>query len=256
MVFADGRLAEPPIATCEIQGYTYDARLRVARLAREVWGDERLAERQVGEAEALRARFNRDFWNDERGTFLVALAGRGPKERVDAVTSNPGQLLWSGIVADERAAAVVERLLADDVFSGWGVRSLSSAEKAFNPLQYHNGTVWPHDTALIAAGLRRYGFDSEAARVGGALLDAAGAFGHRLPEVFAGFARDRTSVPVRYPKALVPQAWAAAAPLLVVRTLLGLDVVDGELRTDRVENDLARGLRLRGLPFRGSRVDV
>jgi glycogen debranching enzyme len=257
IVFADGRCADPPIATCEIQGYTYDARLRVARLAREVWGDEPLARRQQREAEALRSRFNRDFWNEERGTFLLGLAGRGDhKERVDAVTSNPGQLLWSGIVDEARAPAVAERLLAPDLFSGWGIRSLSAADRAYNPLRYHRGTVWPHDTALIAAGLRRYGFDDEAARVCGVLLDAAAAFGHRLPEVFAGFERDDAELPIRYPQALVPQGWAAAAPLLVLRTLLGLDVVDRELRVDRVDADVARDVRLRGLRFRGERVDV
>jgi glycogen debranching enzyme len=142
------------------------------------------------------------------------------------------------------------------VFSGWGIRSLSSGERAFNPLAYHNGTVWPHDTALAAAGLRRYGLAEEAGRVACALLDAAAAFGHRLPEVFAGFARDGTGLPVRYPDALVPQAWAASAPLLALRTLLGLDAEGGELRADPLEAVATVGLRLRRVPFRGGRADV
>jgi glycogen debranching enzyme len=256
IVFSDGSCAHPPIATCEIQGYTYDARLRVARLARRVWGDARLAEQQEREAAALKIRFNRDFWNDAQGTFLLALAGRGKKDRVDAVTSNPGQLLWSGIVDADRASAVAKRLLAPDLFSGWGIRSLSSDERAFNPLGYHRGAVWPHDTALIAAGLRRYGFRREAAQLCRALLDATAAFAHRLPELFAGFARDEAQLPVRYPDALVPQAWAAAAPLLVLRTLLGLDVVDGSLHVDPVDDEATEGLRLCGVSFRGRLVDV
>jgi glycogen debranching enzyme len=229
IAFADGHCAEPPIATCEIQGYTYDARLRAARLARDVWGDHELADRQEREAMALRERFNRDYWYEERGFFLLALAGRGGTERVDSVTSNAGQLLWSGIVEDRLAPRVVERLLQPDMFSGWGIRTMSSAEKAYNPLRYHNGTVWPHDTALIAAGMARYGYRDEALQVIEALLDAAAAFGHQLPEAFSGFSRDASDLPIRYPAALVPQAWAAGATLLALRTLLGLDASGGEL---------------------------
>jgi glycogen debranching enzyme len=256
IVFADGRCAEPPIATCEIQGYTYDARLRAARLARLFWGDEQLAADQEREARALRARFNRDFWDEARGTFLLALAGEGMNERVDAVASNAGQLLWTGIADEELAARVAERLLCPDLFSGWGIRTLSSDEPGYNPLRYHNGTVWPHDTALILAGLRRYGFDEEAARVARALFDTATAFGHRLPELFAGFGRDRTGVPIRYPAALVPQAWAAAAPLLALRALLGLEPAGGELRGDPLGPEVAGEVALRRLPYRGARVDV
>jgi glycogen debranching enzyme len=252
IVFADGSTAAPPIATCEIQGYTYDARLRAARLAREIWRDEQLASDQEAEARALKERFNRDYRDDRSGFFLLALAGRGTKRRVDGITSNPGHLLWSGILDDQLAACVVERLLRPDLFTGWGIRTLSSTEKAYNPLRYHNGTVWPHDTALIAAGMSRYGYREEALRVTRSLLDAATAFGHQLPEVFAGFQRDSTDLPIRYPAALVPQAWAAAAPLLALRTLLGLAVDDGELHAD----PLVARLRLRGLPYRGDRLDV
>ncbi|MGN6429781.1 MAG: amylo-alpha-1,6-glucosidase [Gaiellaceae bacterium] len=249
--FADGRPAEGPIATCEIQGYAYDARVRAARLAREIWGDEELAAEQERKAARLRERFDRDFWSDELGTYVLALDGG--KHQVDSVTSNPGHLLWSGIVPRRRARAVAERLLRDDLFSGWGVRCLSSEMRGYNPLEYHAGTVWPHDAAICAEGMRRYGLRREAGIVCKALLDAAVAFENRLPELFAGFGRDGTNVPVPYPDALAPQAWAAGAPLLALRTLLGLDVVDGRLRSQpRLPKELAH-IRLKNIPVRGRR---
>jgi glycogen debranching enzyme len=254
ILFADGRKAEPPIATCELQGYAYDARLRTARLMRELWNDPETADRLEREAAGLKRRFNRDFWVKGRGHFALALDGE--KRQVDSLTSNTGHLLWSGIVDERKAGGVVRRLLRDDVFSGWGVRSMSSADAGFNPLEYHNGTVWPHDSAIVAAGMRRYGFDDEAARVGVAVLDAAEAFSNQLPEVFAGFQRDDAKMPVQYPEALKPQAWAAAAPLLVIRTLLGLDVVGGKLRSrPHVPPALGR-LRLRNVGFRGRYADA
>jgi hypothetical protein len=148
--FDDGRIAEPPIATCELQDYAYDARRRVARLARLVWDDAALADRLDGDAEALKERFNHDFWSPVRGHHMLAL-DKG-KRQVDAMTSNVGQLLWSGIVDQDRAAGVVDRLMAPDMSSGWGIRTMSSKDAAYNPLEYHNGTVWPHDAALIAEG--------------------------------------------------------------------------------------------------------
>jgi glycogen debranching enzyme len=249
--FADGRVARGPIATCEIQGYTYDARLRAARLARELWDDRELAAEQEREAKELRERFNRDFWDDELGYYVLALDGG--KHKVDAAASNPGHLLWSGIVPRNRARVVADRLLREDLFSGWGIRSLSSEMEGYNPLEYHAGTVWPHDSSLCAEGMRRYGLRERAGRVCAAIIDAAVAFGHRLPEVFAGFERDQTDIPVPYPDALAPQAWSAGAPLLALRTLLGLDVVDGRLRArPRVPKELGR-IRLKGIPVRGSR---
>jgi glycogen debranching enzyme len=251
--FADGHLAEGPIATCEIQGYAYDARLRVARLARELWGDEDFAARQEEAAQELRERFDGAFWNEDLGFYVLALDGE--KRQVDSVTSNPGHLLWSGIVSEERAQRVADRLLEPDLFSGWGIRCLSTEMRGFSPLKYHNGTVWPHDSAICAAGMQRYGFDEHAGRVAHALLDAAVAFGHQLPEVFGGFERDETNIPVAYPDALQPQAWAAAAPLLLLRTLLGLEVVDGKLRSKpHVPEELGR-IRLRRIPVGGGRAD-
>jgi glycogen debranching enzyme len=249
ILFADGRQAEPPIATCELQGYAYDARLRTARLMRDVWDDEETAARLEEEAAALKHRFNRDFWIKSRGHFALALDG--DKTQVDSMTSNTGHLLWSGIVDERRAAAVVRRLLRPDMFTGWGIRSLSTDDAGYNPLAYHNGTVWPHDTVICAAGMRRYGFDEEAATVCKAVFDAAEKFTNQLPEVFAGFPRDDSDVPVEYPRALKPQSWAAGAPLLALRTLLGLDVIDGRLRSrPHVPKELGK-LGLRNIGYRG-----
>ena len=252
--FADGRVADPPIATCEVQGYVYDARLRAARLAREIWHDDELAAEQERRAAELRERFDRDFWSDELGFYVLALDRE--KRQVDSVTSNPGHLLWSGIVPEERAKPVVERLLQPDLFSGWGIRCMSSEMHGYNPLEYHNGTVWPHDTALAAEGMRRYGFRGEATKVARAVLETAAAFDYRLPEVLGGVPRDETNVPVPYPEALKPQAWAAGAPLLALRTMLGLDVVDGRLRArPHVPEDMGR-IRLCNIPVRGERAEA
>jgi glycogen debranching enzyme len=200
-------------------------------LAQQIWRDPELAHAQEAKAGTLRERFNRDFWNEEAHTFLLALAGPD-KNRVDATTSNAGQLLWSGIVDPEHAGPLVERLMCPDLFSGWGLRTMSSGEAAFSELRYHNGCVWPHDTALVAWGMRRYGFEEQALALADALLAVAAAFRHQLPEVFAGFERDRSEAPIRYPSALTPQAWAAGAPLLVLRTVLGLDPDGEELHSD------------------------
>ena len=254
ILFADGRQAEPPIALCEHQGYAYDARLRTARLMREVWDDEEEAARLEDEAAKLKERFNKDFWSTKRRHFVLALDK--DKQQVDSLTSNIGQLLWSGIVDDSRAAATVRRLMRDDMFSGWGVRTMSSEDAGYNPIEYHNGTVWPHDNALIAEGMRRYGFHDEAAKLCKALLEAARAFSNQLPEVFAGFARDETDMPIEYPGALKPQSWAAAAPLLALRTLLGLDVVDGKLRTQATAVEKFGKLRLRGVTVPGGHADA
>ncbi len=218
--FADGRLAQGPIATCEIQGYVYDAQRRSARLAREVWGDEALAERLEQRAGDLRDHFRRDFWVDERACYALALDGN--KRQVDSLTSNVGHLLWSGILDDREAAITAERLLSEELYSGWGVRTLATREAGYNPLGYHTGTVWPHDNSLIVAGLARYGHHEAAGTIASAILAAAPYFEHRLPEVFAGFPRSLTSVPVAFPTASRPQAWAAGTPLLLLTTLLGL----------------------------------
>jgi glycogen debranching enzyme len=218
--FADGTLAQGPIATCEIQGYVYDARLRSARLARDVWGDEALAGRLEGQAANLRECFRRDFWMPERGCHALALDG--DKRQVDSLTSNIGHLLWSGILDDSEAATTAELLLDEQLYSGWGVRTLGIREAGYNPLGYHTGTVWPHENSLIAAGLARYGHNEAASTIAAAMLRAAPYFEHRLPEVFAGYPASVTSVPVAFPTASRPQAWAAGTPLLLLSTLLDL----------------------------------
>jgi glycogen debranching enzyme len=218
--FTDGTLARGPIATCEIQGYVYDARLRAARLAREVWADDALAQRLDAQARDLQAAFQRDFWMSERGYHAVALDG--DKRQVDSLTSNIGHLLWSGLLDQREAAAAAERLLDSELYSGWGVRTLGAAEAGYNPLGYHTGTVWPHENSLIVAGLARYGHREQAVTIAAAMLSAAPHFEHRLPEVFAGYPAALTSVPVAYPTASRPQAWAAGTPLQLLTTLLGL----------------------------------
>jgi glycogen debranching enzyme len=250
----DGSQPEKPLAVCEVQGYAYDARRRTARLAREAWNDEPLARRLQRDARALKQRFNEDFWDARRRHYALALDGS--KRLVSPPASNMGHLLFSGIVDDERAAAVVKRLLRSDLFSGWGVRTVSTETRTYSPLRYHQGTVWPHDTAICAEGMRRYGFREEASRVALALLEASVAFEHRLPECFAGFTRDETGLIVEYPGALRPQAWSAAAPLSCLRTILGLDVVGGRLRRKPVLPKRLTRLRLRRVSVRGKQVDV
>ncbi len=220
IVNADGSLARPPIALVEAQGYVYQAKREIAALFRRA-GDGGRAERLESEADELRRRFNRDFWLEDKGIYALALqAGREP---VTVVSSNPGHALWSGIADGEKARRTMERLMADDVFNGWGVRTLSEKERRYNPIGYHLGTVWPHDNSIIAAGFKRYGFDEAAMRVFTGIVRAAMHFGHyRLPELFAGFHQREFGVPVHYPVACHPQAWAAGSVPYLIETSLGL----------------------------------
>lgn len=219
--FADGTLARGPIAPAEVQGYVYDAKLRTAELAREVWRERELAERLEREAAELKQRFDEAFWIEARGGYY-ALALDGDKRRVDSLCSNIGHLLWSGIVPAERVDAVVDALMGEALWSGWGVRTMSSEDAGYNPLSYHNGTVWPHDNSLIAWGLARYERWPELLRIVQRMLEAAGHFEHQLPEVFAGLPRSQTPFPIAYPTAARPQAWAAGTPVLLLQLLLGL----------------------------------
>jgi Mannosylglycerate hydrolase MGH1-like glycoside hydrolase domain/SCP-2 sterol transfer family len=239
---------------CEVQGYVYDAKMRCARLARKVWEDDELAVRLEREATGLKERFNRDFWVEDLGCFALALDGE--KRQVDSVTSNIGHLLWSGIVDEDKAEAVVRHLLGPGLFSGWGVRTMSADEVTYNPIGYHLGTVWPHDNSLIAAGLARYGYREEAARIAGALLQAATYFQGRLPEAFAGYPQAETRFPVEYPTACSPQAWASGTPLLLIRTVLGLEPDGDELPSDPHLPALIGRLSLRGIPGRWSEADA
>ena len=218
--FADGTIAQGPIALAEVQGYAYRAWRDGAGLARAV-GDDRAAARYDERADALRDAFNRRFWLDDRGWFAVALDG--DKRPVDALASNMGHCLWSGIVDESLAGHVARHLLSPALFSGWGVRTLADGMGAYNPVSYHNGSVWPHDNAIIVEGLVRYGFLAEAQRLASALVEAAMHFGGRMPELFCGFARDVHPEPIAYPTSCSPQAWASASPLHLVRSLLRLD---------------------------------
>lgn len=254
ILFADGRLARGPIAACEIQGYVYDAKRRTARLAREVWHDAGLANRLENEAEHLRRRFLADFWIPERECFALALDG--DKSQVDSVCSNMGHLLWSAIVDEDRLEPTVAHLMSEPLYSGWGVRTMATSEGGYNPVEYHNGTVWPHDNSIIAAGLRRYGRHQEAARIAQAVIRAAGFFGHRLPEVFAGCDERLTHAPVEYPTASSPQAWAAAAPLLLLTTVLGLSPVGEKLHCSPHLPDVFGEVILSDVPFRATRSSI
>ncbi|HEY7281921.1 MAG TPA: glycogen debranching N-terminal domain-containing protein [Actinomycetota bacterium] len=258
VAFSNGEPAAPPIACCEIQGYAYDARVRTAELAERVWGEPDLATRLRAEAAALFDRFNADYWIDARGGYYAeALAGEpGSKRVVDSMTSNMGHLLWSGIVPPDRAALVVRQLFGDAMFSGWGVRTMSAADAAYNPVMYHNGTVWPHDNSLISAGLARYGYRREANRIAQSMVEAAGYSAYRLPEVFAGYPRAESGFPVRYPTASSPQAWATAAPFLWLRLILGAEPADGTLHVDPLVPGPFGRVVVRGLHAFGRRWDV
>ena len=222
ITFTDGTRATGAIAAAEVQGYVYDAKRRLAELAREVWRDRALAERLESQADTLRTRFNESFWCERAGGSIYAIALDGEKRPVDSLGSNIGHLLWSGIVPDERVDSVVDLLMGSELWSGWGVRTLASGEAAYNPLRYHNGTVWPHDNSLIALGLARYGRLPEARRIMRRMTDAAARLGYQLPEVFAGFSRDESGVPIVYPTATKPQAWAAGTTISLLAMLLGL----------------------------------
>lgn len=212
--FADGTQATGAIAVAEAQGYAYDALRGAATLARTAWDDPNWADRLDAAARELRDRFHDDFLMPRSGFPALALDGAG--RQVDALASDAGHLLWSGILDDERARAVGRRLLEPDFFSGWGIRTLASGQPPYHPLSYHRGSIWPHDNAVIVLGLARHGLHDEAARVSEALLDAAAAHGHRLPEVIAGHPRQDGLGPIPYPHSCSPQAWAATTPLALL----------------------------------------
>ena len=214
---ADGRIAAGAIALCEVQGYAWRALMDTARLARDVWDDGAWASELESVADELRDRFRDRFWIP--GHDYPALAIDGADERVEVVASNAGHLMFSQMLSDEEAARVATRLMDADMFTGWGIRTLSSSETRFNPLSYHNGSVWPHDTMLAAVGMAAYGMHGEARLLAAAMVDAAAYFDNRPAELFAGFDRARFPQPVTYAHAAAPQAWASAAMLAAARLL-------------------------------------
>lgn len=257
IVNRDGSLAEPPIALAEVQGYVYMAKERIADLYRRA-GEQDRADRLVADARRLRERFNDDYWMAERGCFALAREARG--RACTVISSNAGQVLWTGIADESKARCTADRLMESDMFSGWGIRTLAATERRYNPIGYHLGTVWPHDNSLIAAGFRRYGCDEHAARIFTAILEAAMEFEHhRLPEVFAGFSREDYGAPVHYPVACHPQAWAAGSVPYLVETSLGLVPEAFEQRLRIVRPSLPvfiHYLELRNLRVGAATVDL
>jgi glycogen debranching enzyme len=253
----DGRPAEPPIALAEVQGYVYAARRAMARLARHR-GDEDLATRLDKAAADLSDRFDDAFWLKDAGFYAMALDGA--KRPVASIGSNPGQALWTGIVPKHRWAKVADRLLAPDLFSGWGVRTFAAGQPGYNPVGYHTGSIWPHDNAIIAAGLKAVDSADGANLIAGRLIEAAQWFPDlRLPELFCGFARDEVGAPVAYPVACSPQAWAAAAPFFLLETMLGLKADASARRLELVRPTLPEWLTkltISGLPVGDDSVDL
>ncbi|TAP42828.1 glycogen debranching N-terminal domain-containing protein [Arthrobacter sp. S39] len=253
--FADGTLAEAPIALSEVQGYVYSACLASAWMAHEV-GDEAKAAQLRARALRLKQQFNDRFWLPDKGYFAIALDGH--KRPVDACASNMGHCLATGIVDDDKAPSVVEHLMSDRMFSGWGVRTLADDMDAYNPVSYHNGSVWPHDNAIIQVGLMRYGFVEEAQRISTALLEAAEFSDGRLPELFCGFSREAFSAPVPYPTACSPQAWAATTPIMLVSTLMRYDpdVSQGGIWMDPVLPESYGDLHIANAPIGEGRINI
>jgi glycogen debranching enzyme len=256
VVYPDGSLVKGPKALCELQGYVYDAWLRMAEIF-EALGDDARAKALRVKARRLFEHFNVAFWDEESGFYAYCLDG--DKKPVMSVVSNVGHCLWSGIVAPERAERVIRRLLAPDMSSGWGVRTLSADHPAYNPNSYQNGSVWPHDNGLIAMGFRRYGFVDEASQLARDISGAAGYFmQHRLPELFSGLAREPTTFPVQYRGANVPQAWAAGSCFCLLQSIVGFqpDAPKGRLYVDPVLPDWIPDLQLKDLRLGPAMLDL
>lgn len=253
--FADGTLAEPPIALCEVQAYVYSAYMARSWIAYDA-GDVALSAEYRERGAQLKRQFNEQFWLPDRGYYAIALDGR--KRPVDACASNMGQCLLFGIVDADKAPLVAERLMSPEMFSGWGVRTLATNMGAYNPASYHNGSVWPHDNAIIAAGLLRYGLVEQAQRISTALFEAAEYSEGRLPELFCGFSRERFDEPVPYPTACSPQAWAATTPIQLVKGLMGYyaDVARGGLWMDPVLPESYGDLHITNAPMANSRITI
>ncbi len=252
---ADGRMAEPPIALAEVQGYVHAAYLARALLAEDA-SDLDGVRHWRGRAARLKTAFNDRFWLPDRGWYALGLDGA--KQPIDALASNMGHCLWTGIVDAERAPRVADLLLAPEMWSGWGIRTLATTMGAYNPMSYHNGSVWPHDNAIAAAGLMRYRITGHAQRVACGVLDAAAEFGGQLPELMCGFDRAEYPVPVPYPTSCTPQAWASATPLSLIWVLLGaqLCVPHRRLRLAPAIPPRLGRVCLDGLPVGEARVRI
>ena len=255
--FKDGRIAQAPIAICEVQGYVYRAKKGLSQLFSE-FGEHTLADELSQQANQLKEHFNKDYWLTQEKFFAEALDK--DKQKVDSLTSNCGQLLWTGIIDKDKAKHIVKRLMSEDMFSGWGVRTLSQSCHAYNPISYHNGSVWPFDNSLIAEGLRNYGYNDEAKAIIQAMLKASTYFAHhRLPELFCGYPRSEGKFPVEYPTSSSPQAWSTGAISLFIKTLLGLkpDEENGnKLGMNPILLDGMTKLSFKDIPFRNTQVSI
>jgi glycogen debranching enzyme len=255
--FRDGSLAQAPIALCEVQAYVYGALVARSHCATEA-GDEQLAGELRDRAHRLKTTFNRDFWIDTHDGGYFAMGLDRDRRKIDAIASNMGHCLWTGIVDEEKAPHVARHLLRDAMFSGWGIRTLAEDMTGFNPISYHNGSVWPHDNAICAAGLMRYGFVEEAHRVMQGIVECSPFFGNLLPELFAGLDRSRFGFPVSYPTSCSPQAWAAASPLLFLRTMLRFepDIRNSKLHLAPAIPDWIGVLRLDHIELLGGHLTI
>ena len=256
MVYPDGSLVKGPKALCELQGYVYDAWLRMAEIFEVLKKPQRASELRAKAAKLFK-RFNEAFWDEELGFYAFALDGN--KKKVRTIASNAGHCLWSGIVPPERAAKVVKRLMAPDMLSGWGIRTLSALHPAFNPYNYQTGSVWPHDNAIIALGFKRYGFDAELGKVARDISDAASHFlSNQLPELYTTVERDEKSFPVQYLGANVPQAWAAGSVFALLQAILGYqpDAPRGKLYLDPVLPQWLPDLTLLDMHIGKQRFDI
>jgi glycogen debranching enzyme len=254
---SDGQLAHAPIALCEVQGYVYEGKLRAAHLA-EVLGEDALAQQLKDAAELLKRNFNEAFWCEEIGSYAIALDGQ--KRQCAVSSSNAGHALWTGIASDEYAAKIAERMLSDELFCGWGIRTIGNKEVRYNPMAYHNGSVWPHDNALIARGLARYGFTDKAMDVFSGMFDTSQFVDqHRLPELFCGFRKRPGEGPTLYPVACSPQAWAAGSVFYMLQACLGLsfDPERSEIRFRHPKlPSFLETVEIKGLSINDATVDL
>ena len=257
IMWADGSLAKPPIALCEVQAYVYDAKKGAAKLAR-VLGYTTIAKRLEKQAEELKIKFNEIFWDDELGTYVLALDG--DKKACRVVASNAGHTLITSIAGEEKAKRVADRLLRDDMFTGWGIQTLGKNEKRYNPMSYHNGSVWPHDVAIIARGFSKYGLASETLQLTNALFDASLFIEQqRLPELFCGFERRKGEGPTNYPVACSPQAWSVAAVFMLLESCLHIDIYAEQKKVYFYKPAMPRGideLEIKGLKLGDGYADL
>jgi glycogen debranching enzyme len=252
IVFSDGRLAQPPIALSEVQGYTYDARLRFA----ELYPDSDLAGRMMEKASTLKTKFDQDFWMEKSGFYGEALDR--DKHIVDSITTNPGHCLWSGLIDKGKAEKVAKRIMDPDMYSGWGIRTLASSEKAYDPQSYHDGSIWPHDNSIIAWGLKNYGFAEEANKIITSLIEASKHFDYRLPELFCGYPREENKPPVIYHSTCSPQAWASGSIILFIQTMLGLypDAVNNTLYVNPTLPDWLKYVTVKNLRIGSQSINL